>query len=96
MGTTTKDTAKTQVYLASNQTIKDKDIHGKYWEPSWSFFKHAYQGCASEEWNQLSRDPQEIRKLWDLTVEILKKNVGEEQLQSSQSLQQMLGVPWQS
>jgi hypothetical protein len=96
IGTTTKDTAKTPVYLASNETIKEKDIYGRFWEPKWSFFKHKYKGCEPEEWNELSRDPQEIRTLWDLTVDILKKNVGSEPLNSSQSLQQILAVPWQS
>lgn len=60
---TIPDSAKTQVYLAASREIVERDVHGEYWIPSWSWTLK-YKGCHKEELTALGRNEEEQKKLW--------------------------------
>ncbi|CRG88291.1 hypothetical protein PISL3812_05320 [Talaromyces islandicus] len=92
IGNSTQDSAKTQVYLAGNKSIKEKGVHGENWEPEFSMFGSTYKGCAWKEYTQLGRDEEERKKLWNVTVDALRKAVGEEEIQSVETLKKLLNA----
>jgi hypothetical protein len=92
IGNSTIDSAKTQVYLAANKSIKEKDVHGENWEPAFSTFGGTYKGCAAKEYTQLGQDAEERKKLWDVTVDALRKAVGEEEMESVETLKKLINA----
>jgi hypothetical protein len=92
IGNSTKDSAKTQVYLAGSKSIKENGVHGENWQPAFSTFGSTYKGCASKEYTQLGRDEEERKKLWAVTVDALRKAVGEEEIESVETLKKLLNA----
>ncbi|KAH8694078.1 putative short chain type dehydrogenase [Talaromyces proteolyticus] len=90
IGNSTKDSAKTQIYLAGSKTIKEKSIHGENWQPYFSAFGKTYKGCGSQEYTPLGKDEGERRKLWKVTVDALKKAVGDNEVNSIETLKKLI------
>jgi NAD(P)-dependent dehydrogenase (short-subunit alcohol dehydrogenase family) len=82
MGNSLPDCAKAQVYVSASSEVKDKDLHGLYWDPQWTCIR-TYKGCRPAELTDLGRDQNEVKKLWEFTVNALKKALNEEQFQST-------------
>ena len=73
VGNTTQDSAKTQTYLAASREITEKNVHGQYWAPIWSW-KSKYVLCKEElPLTELGSDQEEQRKLWDFSEKALQK-----------------------
>jgi len=69
-----QDAAKTQVFLSSSKTIREKNIHGEYWAPVWK--RQKYVGSAKEELRTAkARDEGEWKLLWDFCEEATAKAV---------------------
>ncbi|KAL9121747.1 MAG: hypothetical protein Q9187_001687 [Circinaria calcarea] len=68
---TNADSAKTQVYLAASKEIREKNIHGQYWVPKWSWTIR-FLRCEQEELTTLAKDQEEQRKLWELSERAVK------------------------
>ncbi|QKX57472.1 uncharacterized protein TRUGW13939_04586 [Talaromyces rugulosus] len=92
IGNSTIDSAKTQVYLAANKSIKENSVHGENWEPAFTTFGGTYKGCAAKEYTQLGQDAEERKKLWDVTVGALRKAVGEEEIESVETLNRLINA----
>lgn len=75
---TAQDAAKTQVYLAASKDIIERDVHGEYWVPQWSWTLK-YKGCHKEELTSLGQDKQERQRLWQFSEEAVKAAVSESQ-----------------
>jgi hypothetical protein len=72
MRNSASDAAKTQVFLSSSKTIREKSIHGEYWAPVWKWQK--YVGSAKEELRTgLARDEGEWKRLWDFCEDAVAK-----------------------
>lgn len=70
---TNEDAAKTQTYLAASREVKEKNIHGQYWAPVWSW-TYTYVSCKEElPLTDLAKDREEQRKLWDFSEKALQK-----------------------
>lgn len=70
---TNDDSAKTQTYMAASNEIKEKDIHGQYWAPIWSWTS-TYVSCKEDSpLTSLGGDQGEQTKLWDFSERALKK-----------------------
>lgn len=69
---TVEDAAKTQVYLAASKDVREKDIHGEYWQAIWTWTR-AYSGVTSEEQTALGKDEEEQKKLWDVSEAAMKE-----------------------
>ena len=73
VGNTNYDSAKTQTYLAASQEVKEKNIHGQYWKPIWSWTL-TYITCKEDlPLTDLGNDQEEQRKLWDFSEKALQK-----------------------
>lgn len=73
MGNSTRDSAKTQVYLAASPLIIEKHLHGVFWMPQFSLIRRAYKGCEPERWTILAEDADEAQKLWECNMGVLKE-----------------------
>ena len=69
---TVEDSAKTQVWLAASRQVKERDIHGQYWVPLFSW-RNWYLNCQQEELNPVAKDEKEQRKLWEFSEKALEK-----------------------
>ena len=69
---TVEDSAKTQVWLAANRQVKERDIHGQYWVPLFSW-RNWYLSCQQEELNPVAKDEKEQQKLWEFSEKALEK-----------------------
>lgn len=90
IGTSTADSAKTQVYLAGSLSIKELNANGEFWVPNFSLLAKAYKGCAREEYSALAKDEGERKKLWDITIDAFKKAVGEEEIDSVDTVKSLI------
>ena len=73
VGNSTKDSAKTQTFLAASKEIQEKDVHGQYWTPVWSW-KSKYVSCKEElPLTELGSNQEEQEKLWDFSEKALQK-----------------------
>ena len=72
VGNTSEDGAKTQIYLAAGKSIPEKNIHGQYWSPIFSWTQ-VYVDCHELEVTALANDKDERKKLWDLSEAAVKK-----------------------
>ena len=64
MRNTTRDSAKTQVFLSASKRVVEENIHGQYWIPVWSWGA-SYLRSRKEELGALARDEEEWRLLWE-------------------------------
>ena len=55
-------------------------------------FGSTYKGCAGKEYTQLGQDEEERKKLWNVTVDALRKAVGEEEIESVETLKKLLNA----
>ena len=73
LGNTNADSAKTQTFLAASQAVKEKNIHGQYWTPVWSWTS-TYVSCKEDlPLTNLGNDQEEQKKLWYFSEKALKK-----------------------
>ena len=63
LGNTVEDGAKTQTYLAASKEIREQNVHGQYWAPSWSWTRR-WVGSGQQELTDLAKDDEEQRKVW--------------------------------
>ena len=68
------DSAKTQVYLAASKEIREKNVHGQYWVPKWTWTSRFIR-CEQEELTALAKDEEEQRKLWEFSERAVKDAV---------------------
>lgn len=68
----TIDAAKTQTYLAASKDIRERDVHGQYWEPIFGW-TGSYKSCHKVEYSALALDETEQKKLWNFSEEALQK-----------------------
>jgi len=73
-----EDAAKTQVYLAASREIREKNVHGEYWVPTWTWTQ-AYNGSKKQNLTALGKNEEEQRKLWDVSEEAMKKAAASDQ-----------------
>lgn len=74
MRQSSKDAAKTQVFLAASEDIPEKYVHGEYWIPRWNWWQQ-YVGCIKEDLvTDLAKDEDEWRKLWEFCEERVAKS----------------------
>lgn len=66
------DAAKTQVHLAASKEIVEKNVHGEYWAPNWTWRWH-YINCQEEKLGRVQNSVEEQKKLWELSERVLQK-----------------------
>ena len=72
-GNTTQDSAKTQTYLAASREVQERNIHGQYWAPIWSW-NSKYVECKEDiPLTELGSDQEEQEKLWKFSERALQK-----------------------
>ena len=77
LANTVEDSAKTQVWLAASKDVRERDIHGQYWVPVWSW-ANWYLRCEEEEPTAVAKDEVEQRKLWEFSeMAMVKAGAGE-------------------
>ena len=69
---TVEDAAKTQVWLAASEKVTSNNVHGQYWEPTWSWLNY-YRGCKQAEVTPLAADEEERKRSWDFSVDAIRK-----------------------
>jgi hypothetical protein len=73
MKNTTRDAARTQVFLSASSQIREKKVHGEYWAPTWSW-NQKYTGTGKEELSTaLAKDEKEWQLLWNFCHEAVSK-----------------------
>jgi NAD(P)-dependent dehydrogenase (short-subunit alcohol dehydrogenase family) len=73
LGNTAMDAAKTQVYLAAGREVRERDVHGEYWMPVFSW-NGRFCGCEAQEIAKAARDEGEWAKLWSFCEEAVREN----------------------
>ena len=69
---TNADSAKTQVYLAASDDVRDTDVKGQYWVPVWSW-TNRYIRCRREDLTAVAKDEEGQKKLWETSEEAVGK-----------------------
>lgn len=64
MRNTTRDSAKTQVFLSASKRVIEENIHGQYWTPVWSW-RQSYVRSRKDELAGLAKDEKEWKLLWE-------------------------------
>ena len=73
IGNSNVDSAKTSVYLAAAREVKERKIHGQYWEPTWNWTSK-YVACKEKlPLTELGSDQEEQSKLWDFSLKAIQK-----------------------
>jgi len=76
MRQSSKDAAKTQVFLSASEDVKELYVHGEYWVPRWNWWQQ-YVGCVKEELGtEDSRDEREWGQFWEFCAGIEGKTDG--------------------
>lgn len=72
IGNSAEDSAKTQVYLGASKEIREKDMHGQYWTPVFSWGGR-FVRCRGEEVSALARNEEEQKKLWAFSENAMER-----------------------
>jgi hypothetical protein len=72
MRNTTRDSAKTQVFLSASKRVIEENIHGQYWIPVWSWGQ-SYLKSQKEELVGLASDVEEWKLLWEFCEDTTAK-----------------------
>jgi hypothetical protein len=73
MRNSARDAAKTQVFLSASKQIRERNVHGEYWAPTWSL-RQKYTGSQKEELRTaLAKDEEEWKLLWDFCEDATAK-----------------------
>ena len=60
------DAAKTQIYLAAGKEIKERNVHGEYWAPVWTWLWN-YVETKEEKLGTVQNDEKRQRELWEFS-----------------------------
>ncbi|KAI9771120.1 MAG: hypothetical protein M1840_002471 [Geoglossum simile] len=72
LGNTAMDAARTQVYLAAGREVRERDVHGEYWMPVFSWNRR-FCGCRAQEIENFARDEGEWVRLWVFCEEAVRE-----------------------
>ncbi|KAI9848151.1 MAG: hypothetical protein M1837_000825 [Sclerophora amabilis] len=73
-GNSVIDGAKTPTYLAASEEVRNREVHGEFWRPTWSW-TWAFTGSRKQELTPLARDEEEQRKLWIYSREAVQEAI---------------------
>lgn len=63
VGNTVEDCAKTQVFLAASERLREGDVRDEYWVPRFDW-RGRWVSCQKEELTVLGGNEEEARKMW--------------------------------
>ena len=63
---TNEDAAKTQVFLAASERVREENKSGQYWAPVWSW-TNRFVKCEPEELTKLGKDVDGQKRLWEFS-----------------------------
>ncbi|KAI9779087.1 MAG: hypothetical protein M1839_007753 [Geoglossum umbratile] len=72
LGNTALDAARTQVFLAAGKEISERDVHGEFWVPVFSWFS-GYCGCKAIGLTTTGKDEKEWGRLWAFCEETVRE-----------------------
>ena len=65
---TNEDSAKTQVFLAASERVREEDVSGQYWVPRWSW-TNRFVKCEPEDLTKVGKDVDGQKRLWEFSEE---------------------------
>ena len=70
-GNSLPDSGKTQTYLAAAKEIPEKNVHGEFWEPQFSWLRN-YKSCHKGSWPAVVDDEAAQERLWNETEKLIE------------------------